>query len=459
MADPERAWSNNLTPLRLLDPRHAASPLDEDPLSEWCGSVTGDRMRAGIDLWSAIKRTVRDPLLGRNIWFAKLPPEMGRSEAIEVFVRVNESSTVIRKFDIAVAEFDRGGRRYSLREEISRWAEQNTHCESFFGPDDEKMIPRVGELILKVACLQENKTPADKHFTTKEVIGRLSRDDGLKDIFNGIAWTFEFLAHERIWKDKYLPSTVPLRVLPALWPQFRDIADQSDLEGVSRRYLRAYLWRAFITDRYAAAVATRLREDFNGIKNVLPKLEQLPDPMRELRKTVPIFSTPLPDIEVLHDLEEPLAPPTRKNALSRALLAATLQKGAQDFGSGETVSSSNVGGREAHHLFPKAYLKSSRPAVTEAKRINHCLNYALVSGPTNRRIAAKAPLQYLRDRYEQDGQLGENELKRRVESHLIPFGALAVRGTEADGGYKKFLVERAGLVRSAIENLTEGQPL
>ena len=459
LEDPARAWAENLIPLRLLDPRHAESPLEQDPLMAWCGEVTGDALSRGVNLWSEVRRAIRDPLLARNIWFAKLPPEMDRSDAIEVFVKVNESSAVIRKFDIAVAEFDRGGRRYSLREEISRWAERNTHCENFFGPDEETMIPQVGELALKVACLQENRTPTDKHFTARDVLRRLSQDDMLKDIFGGIAWSLEFLAQERIWKDKYLPSAVPLRVLPAIWPEFRDVADSSDLEGVARRCLRAYLWRTFVTDRYKGAVATRLREDFNGLKAVLPKLQRLSNPMRTLRKNVPIFSMPVPRVETLHDLDEPLAPPTRKDALSRALLVATLQKGARDFGSGEIVSSTNIGGRQAHHLFPKAYLRASSPAVTDAKQINHCLNYALVSGPTNRKIAAKAPLEYMRDRYQHDKQLGEAELEQRVKSHLIPYGAFAICEKDSGGAYGQFLLERATLVQSAIKNLADGQPV
>ena len=69
-------------------------------------------MTEGNELWWRISEQIRGILLGRNIWYAKLPTTMKRRDAIEVFIKVNESSSVIKKFDIAVAEFDSlGGRR------------------------------------------------------------------------------------------------------------------------------------------------------------------------------------------------------------------------------------------------------------------------------------------------------------------------------------------------------------
>ena len=238
-----RAYRESLIPLHLFDPRSADTTKgpSNDPLWNWCKSACNNAMDAGNDLWWRISEQVRRVLLDRNLWYAKLPRIMERSQAIEVFVKVNESSAVIRKFDIAVAEYERGTDRRSLRKEISEWAEDNAHSEAFFGPDEEKLIPRVGELILKVACLQEGKAPTDRHYTADAVIDRLRDPNKLRTIFQGIEWTFEFLGEERIWRDKYLPSAVPLRVVPAVYPELRVNCDGSDLEGKARRCVRAYL--------------------------------------------------------------------------------------------------------------------------------------------------------------------------------------------------------------------------
>ena len=458
ITEPARAAADNLIPVGLFHPRYDDSRMDvdEDALTGWCGSVTGDSMKRGTDLWKRISQQLRAPLLDRNIWYAKLPRSMNRSDAIEIFVKVNESSAVIRKFDIAVAEYDRAGGPRSLRQEISGWADTNAHCENFFGTDEEKMIPEVGELVLKVACLQEGRIPTDKHFTAEGVLARLGDSDSLQRIFRGIQWTLAFLAEERIWGSKLLPTAVPLRVLPALYPEYERVADGSDQEGVARRCLRAYLWRAFVTDRYTAAANTRLRDDYDQLRRVLKGIASVDNPLRQCEKNVPAFQEDLPKRSSLSSLDNPLAPPTRKDTLSRSLLVASLQNGARDFGSGELVSEHNVLGRQAHHLFPKGYLKD---AVKDTKAINHCLNYALVSGPTNRRISAKPPMDYLRDRYRGDSDLGEPELKRRVESHLIPFGALAVRERPPAVAYRKFLSERAKILAKAVSTLAQGEPL
>ena len=469
LASPRQASTENLIPLKLFDPR-AADPAkgpNEDPLKAWCRAAADNAADAADDLWWRISEQLRKPLLDRNIWYARLPADMSRSDAIQVFVKVNESSAVIRKFDIAVAEYDRGTQGRSLRDEISRWADSTTHAEAFFGADEEAMIPKAGELVLKVACLQERKAPTDSQYTSPSVIARLRDGTKLRTIFDGMAWTFDFLGEECIWRDKHLPSAVPLRVLPALWPELKANADDSDLEGRTRRCLRAYLWRAFVTERYNQAANTRLKEDFEGLQHTLRELRGGSDVLKALERHVPIFSSsyPLPEHDALSDLGEPLAPPTRKNSLSRSLLVASLHGRALDFGSGEPVSASNVRNREAHHVFPTGFL---RPATENAKQINHCLNYALVSGPTNRRIAAKPPHMYLRDRYRADSSLTESELRRRIESHMIPYGSLIVRdGNTADDEYKGivkeayqgFIAERAKQMTGAICKLADGTPL
>ncbi len=465
--DPSLAATGNYIPLRLLGPDATIPtpssdtffhPDQPDALERWCGHVANDKMTEGNRLIRRINEQLRLKILGRNIWYVKLPRGMSRSRAINVFVKVNESSAVIRRFDIAVAEFDRNGER-SLRRQIADWAERASGVDRIFGTDEERVIPKVGELMLKVACLQKGLTPTDRQYTAKRVLAHIADDVKRRTIFDGIAWTLDFLRAERIWKEKHLPSEVPLRVLPALFSDWRGIDDQSDMTGRVQRILRAYLWRAFVSERYESAANTRLQRDYQGLVKVLRNLPDLAgDPIRACRRRgVPIFDDGLlPDRGRLDDPDAPLAPPTRKDKLSRALLVVSLHKGARDFGSGEAVTESNIRVRDAHHLFPKAFL--TKNGVAESAQVNHCLNYALVSAPTNRRIAAKAPIQYLRDRYRADRGLAEKQLRSRIESHLIPYGALAVR-EEPAAAYGAFLGERAKLMHNALGTLVNGESL
>lgn len=460
LADPQAAFSENRIPLSLFHPRgaHSSDVPDADRLRAWCiNALPGDSETCWL-VHDRISQQLRRRLLERNVWFAKLPIAMSRSDAIEVFVKVNESAAVIRKFDIAVAEYDRAS-EHSLRDVISVRTAKNSAYEAFFGADEQKCIPRVGELILKIACLQENLNPTDGQFTEASVLGRIKDESRLSDIFEGIEWAFKFLAHERVWTSKWLPSSVPMRVLPALYPSFRSWLDQSDGEGSVLRMLRAYLWRSFVTDRYRLSANTRLKQDYDGLRRVFERPRRRLCSMRALKETVPVFKEALPSARDMGSLDRPLAPPTRKNSLSRALLVASLQLGAKDFGSGQTVSAENVRGREAHHLFPRDFLKEYFRGKEATDKINHCLNYALVSGSTNRRMAAKSPLDYLRERFVSDPDLKERELTARVESHLVPYADLAVESGREAGCYGSFLVRRARLMSKALERLTAGMSL
>ena len=71
------------------------------------------------------------------------------------------------------------------------------------------------------------------------------------------------------------------------------------------------------------------------------------------------------------------------------------------------------------------------------------LNCALVTWHTNRNISAKEPERYLAER--RDGtDLGENEVRARLATHLIPYDEMV------SGDYQAFLAKRASLIHEAM---------
>jgi len=86
---------------------------------------------------------------------------------------------------------------------------------------------------------------------------------------------------------------------------------------------------------------------------------------------------------------------------------------------------------------------------------------------TNRNISAKEPIRYLAERIDK-ADLGENVVRARLETHVVPFDALNVGGytkisSEQDRQKKiqrdfaNFLQARASLVNSAFKALCEGR--
>ena len=92
---------------------------------------------------------------------------------------------------------------------------------------------------------------------------------------------------------------------------------------------------------------------------------------------------------------------------------------------------------------------------------------ALITWRTNRTISNKDPIAYLKERAD-NSALGEAELHRRLRTHLIPYGALAVgyqglsdedRRSRVKDDYAKFIEARAAVLSAAAPRACAGQPM
>jgi len=225
-----------------------------------------------------------------------------------------------------------------------------------------------------------------------------------------------------------------LAPLAALW----GVAPNGlDAEGEARTLLRKYLWRACFTDRYERTSATRALADFRELKAMLEgNKEAKPQIFNE-------EEWPLPTVEQLI-----LAGwPTKKDRLPRALMALSLRAGGYDLADGAPATREHLAEREYHHLFPVARLKEQGKSESDIYR---ALNCALVTWKTNRNISAKTPEKYLAERRE-GTSLGEDEVRRRLESHLVPYDEMV------SATYEEFLLERAKRMHAMMVKLCTGQ--
>ena len=144
-----------------------------------------------------------------------------------------------------------------------------------------------------------------------------------------------------------------------------------------------------------------------------------------------------------------------RQTLARAILCASLRRGAFDVADGAKATPGNMTTREYHHLFPDAYLEQK--GDLESDEIYRALNCSLITWTTNRRIGAKPPLVYLKERVTR-ASLGEDEVRRRLESHLIPWDEFA-NSSEEDvaGSYRRFLEARSTLVAEYLTDLCHGR--
>jgi hypothetical protein len=214
-----------------------------------------------------------------------------------------------------------------------------------------------------------------------------------------------------------------------------------------------------MTSRYEQSSASNALQDFRGLREVLCG--------RAAENIVPILnqeSYPLPTKEMVLQADWP----KRKTIIGRGLLALQIKCGAEDFADGAKATVASITSkehpREYHHLFPAATLED---AGIPDDQVFRALNCALVTWRTNRAISNKDPIAYLKERAN-NSTLGEDELKRRLRTHLIPYAPLAVGYTRTSDDerrgrvktdYDNFLWARAEVMTKVAHQAREGMAL
>ena len=431
--DPKKCLSRGVVPIALL--QYTQQCRDREHVTDWIDEALEDDegkapLKEQRDLEGWISRH-SEQLRNFGIPHLLMPDTTTPSQAINTFVESNTSSLKLRKFDIAVAE------ALALNDDNLRAAREKA-WNSIPALRRYIDLPTVGDLILKVACLRSSLDPVESNYDRKVVLKDVA--EGLDEIIGGIGWVVELLESDRIWDSRRLPSVVPFRVLPAL---FKHLPKKSSARGPMIKTARAYLWRAFLTDRYKSSAASVLKGDFDGLRKVLTR-------GGNPRVMVPIWGHRLPTEPEVRTASWPT-----RSSIPKALLAISIRRGARDLGSGEEIKEHTIKDREYHHLFPVAYL--GRKAVDAEP--NLAMNCVLIRGRTNREASDKPPLGYLRSLVvEKSGsKVSKEDVERRLESHLVRMDLLRISGRSVKTVYRKFLCQRTRDVLADVGALVDGR--
>ena len=400
---PREIWRRKMIPVHLLRPDSSA----EGAFSEWRATATDGTTEDLIELVQAASE-LRGRFARFNLPFLSLPIGTSPDTALDVFVQMNTSAQPLTTYDIVVAQVE-AGTGFSLHELVEDLQAQ--------APDLERYAD-LSRIILTSGALLQDRSPSQSVMRGRDFCEALI--DQWDDLVQGVRRTELFLEEERVFDHRRIPSDPVVALLVALWAR---APEGLDGEGEARTILRRFLWRAFATDRYERSSNSRSRADYRLLRSRLGGVDDgLP----------PIFdeeSHPLPSAQEL----KAAGWPGRKDRLGRAIMLVSLAHGGLDFADGGHATYDSILKREYHHLYPRAFLRAQ--GVNDSLS-NRALNCALVTWRTNRNIAAKDPANYVRERVDQ-ASLGEAEVRRRLESHLIPVQELMA------GDYEAFLDARA----------------
>ena len=409
--NPNGQWQRRAIPLNLFAPGEEAQQEYDDWLDE---AIEAPRMQREVD------RTVNDirhQFANFNLPFLSLPVQTKRDVALDVFMRTNTSATPLSAYDIVVAQVEAGAGE-SLHDLVAETKEVCPAIVRYYEPES---------LILAACALLQRRVPSNATYLTRDFGNRLV--ENWDKYLRGVERSAVFLEEERILDERRLPTDVVLPVLVALWAE---APEGLFAEGNARSALRKYLWRAFFTNRYERTTATRSLVDYNELRSYLTD-SSASEPI--------IFDESLPEATELIEAGWP----NKKDRLARAILALSLKENGLDLADGSIASHNNLSQREYHHLFPVAHLER-RYSEIPSDKIYAALNCALVTWRTNRSISDKEPERYLTER-RHDSDPDEAEVRRRLESHIIPFDEMV------SGDYDAFLEKRAELIHASMLTL------
>ena len=432
--NPQSVWERGHIPIHLLRPGDITAEIDE-----WIEAIVGDDYKAAKEIDRAIQG-LRAKVAQFNLPFLSLPPSTPKDVALDVFIKMNTSSVRLTTFDIIVAQLEAAAGE-SLHDMLRALLGRVPHAADYKAPEN---------LVLDVAALMQGRTPSQSGYWGLSLEKLVEDWDLLIDSVKGMVG---FLEGEGVFDNQRLPTDAVQAVIAALW---RELPTNPDDLGNAKTLLRKYLWRSFFTSRYEQSAATGALNDFRGLRALL-RGEAGEDGVPILNE----LAYPLPSMEQIIGAGWP----KRRVILGRGVLALTMKCGARDIADDALATREHLLQREYHHLFPDAVLKS---ADIPDDQIFCAMNCALITWRTNRKLSCKEPLVYLRERSEAN-MLGEEDLQRRLRTHLIPYAPLAVgdyatlddesRKQKICEDYGAFLQARAIVVRRAIETACSGREI
>ena len=383
-------------------------------------------------------RDLRSTIANYNLPYLALPSNTDKSVALNVFINMNTNSKPLSTYDIIVAEVESvmGQSLHDLAAGL-----QKRH------PNVARYAP-LSDLILTTSALLQGDLPNQKGAWDMDKKVMVEQWNILE---RGLSLMADFLDSEGIYDAQRLPTNAVLAVIASL---YASIPDTGDKRGQDELLLKRYLWHSFFTDRYENSAASHAFSDFNGLKRIITGYQK-DDGTAYSIVDVPIFAD-----HSLVDIEEILTAewPKRASIRGRGVLAVLCRLGAQDFATGQVLSTQNIVNRHYHHVYPDALLKEAGIPSFLA------LNCALIEDKTNLNIGRKEPLAYLKERYQ---WVSEDIVQQRLQSHLIPVEELANGGYEGLSEEEKtaklkkdfeiFLRERASFVTGAVKKLAAGQ--
>ena len=348
-----------------------------------------------------------------------LKAETGTDVVCTIFEKLNSTGKKLGVFDLLTARFRKDN--VDLRQKRDEMLRKNKIFE-YFDVDPQYVLQAVSWLSRKSSQKKEvlklDVSDIDKWW-----------DKAVSGLVKGL----EILRDDcKVMSPKWVPYETMFPVLAAVHARVAD--DHNAADGARREKIKRWFWCSVFSQSYnEGSAVTRAMKDTKELLDWFDGKDE-PDAVKKFK----------------FDPNELRETTVKQRAIYRGTICLTLTGGARDFYNGAEITAAIMDEKkvEAHHVFPKNYLKKTNPDVKSSLR-DCVLNMALIRQKTNRKIRDRAPSDYLAEMREDAG--GEFDIDKVLESHLCPSGENSALFCD---DFECFLQHRQGQIQEAILRAT-----
>ena len=423
LSAPHLEYEHEMFPVNII--------FDSNEREDWADGYKDyyDQAPEYREKYKRFRKEVIEIITGYKLPVIRLDRSTPREAVCTVFENVNTGGVALTVFELVTASFATYG--FNLREDWDA-------CKSVIHGESELLNTDIMEVVDESAFLQTltlyssfmkkeaNPGTASAISCKRSDILNLAFEDyknSKQAVLNGFGLARKFLFSQYVFRKRDLPYPTQLIPLSAICAVIgKTVFNQVQTQEI----LAQWFWCGIMGEMYGGANETRYAND---IDDVIRAIRGEPVAIRTINSSF-FSATRLLSLQ------------TRNSAAYKGIMALIYKEQSRDFIRGITMNVvlSMDETPDIHHIFPEAYCKPR----FEKERWNSIVNKTPLLPVSNRAIGGMAPSRYLL-KIKNDANIDDQELRKRISSHLIGFDALS-----ADD-FNTFFVDRAKRLLTIIE--------
>lgn len=438
LSDREKEYKEKMFPVNII---FSGNLLMDWTMGYWT-YYNGDT--AAIELFKAFKCEVIDTISAYKLPVITLDKSTPREAVCKVFENVNTGGVPLTVFELVTATFatytdPSTNEGFDLRKDwerikrIIQGRDDTLRTDLLDGIDETTFLTTVA-LYTSYKDKQDGKLGAVS-CKKKDVLALNFRSywDNRDAVIAGYKLAREFLLkYQFVFRMRDLPYSTQLIPLAAICAV---LGKSKCSEPNTIKILTRWYWCGILGEMYGGANETRYAND---IEDVIDEINGNPNPSRTVNSAF-FSSTRLLTLQ------------TRLSAAYKGIMALLYKEKCRDFMNNTTIDivNSMLQSPDIHHIFPEAYCEKTG---IKRSKYNSVVNKTPMLPETNRSIGGNAPSQYTKAIIKKVSGLTEDELKSRIESHLINYEALI------SDDFDTYFIDRAKRMLDLIESAM-GKPV